>query len=202
MIISHKYKFIFIKTTKTAGTSIEVFLSTHCGPLDIVTPIIPHVTPHAHRNDDGYYNHIPAYAIREKVSPHIWESYFKFCVERNPWDKTISHFHMRKSREDPELSFEKYLSEMQFPVDHPKYTDPGNPSHVIVDEVLRYEHLLDNLGAVFKRFGIPFSGSLGVNAKSEYRTDHRHYKDVYTPEQAALVSNVFKQELLLHGYTF
>jgi hypothetical protein len=202
MIISHKYKFIFIKTTKTAGTSIEVFLSPHCGPLDIVTPIIPHVDPHVPRNAEGYYNHMPAHAIRERISPTFWDSYFKFCVERNPWDKTISHFHMQKSRDDLGLSFERYLSEKQFPVDYPKYTDPSDPSRIIVDEVLRYEHLLDDLGRVFKRLGIPFSGTLGVNAKSEYRTDRRHYRDIYTAEQAALVGDAFKQELLLLGYTF
>ena len=38
MIISHKHKFIFIKTRKTAGTSIELFLSRFCGPEDIITP--------------------------------------------------------------------------------------------------------------------------------------------------------------------
>ena len=39
MIISHKYKFIFLKTKKTAGTSIEISLSRFCGDDDIIIPI-------------------------------------------------------------------------------------------------------------------------------------------------------------------
>ena len=39
MIISHKHRFIFIKTRKTAGTSIEIFLSQFCDKDDILTPI-------------------------------------------------------------------------------------------------------------------------------------------------------------------
>lgn len=41
MIFSHKHKFIFIKGRKVAGTSIEIALSPHCGPQDILTPISP-----------------------------------------------------------------------------------------------------------------------------------------------------------------
>ena len=56
MIISHKYKFIFIKTYKTAGTSIEIFLSQYCADNDIVTSINPHVEPHRARNYKGLPN--------------------------------------------------------------------------------------------------------------------------------------------------
>lgn len=37
MIVSHKKRFIFLKTAKTAGSSIEVFLDPHCGSDDILT---------------------------------------------------------------------------------------------------------------------------------------------------------------------
>ena len=38
MIISHKHKFIFIKTKKTAGSSLELYLHPFCGVHDVVTP--------------------------------------------------------------------------------------------------------------------------------------------------------------------
>ena len=37
MIICHEHKFIFIKTRKTAGTSIETALSMFCGESDSLT---------------------------------------------------------------------------------------------------------------------------------------------------------------------
>ena len=39
MLISHRYKCIFVKTRKTAGTSIEASLSRYCGDFDVMTPI-------------------------------------------------------------------------------------------------------------------------------------------------------------------
>jgi hypothetical protein len=42
MIASYLHNFIFIKTRKTAGTTVEVALATCCGPDDIVTPLGPH----------------------------------------------------------------------------------------------------------------------------------------------------------------
>ena len=39
MIVSHSRKFIFLKTRKTAGTSLEIALSKYCGPEDVLAPI-------------------------------------------------------------------------------------------------------------------------------------------------------------------
>lgn len=228
MIISHKYKFIFIKTTKTAGTSIEVFLSQHCGPNDVVTPIYPQVEPHVARNFAGYFNpipelylsrgkgfrriirdlinrtkfrnHLPAVNVKSRVPREVWDNYFKFCVERNPWDKTLSDYYMRKYRKGGQLSFDEYFAKKHYCFNYPIYTDYQN--NVLVDRIVKYENLLNELGEIFDLLGIPFNGSLGVNAKSEYRLDRRPYQEVYTESQKAIVQTVFDTEIRLHKYQF
>jgi hypothetical protein len=229
MIISHKHKFIFIKTAKAAGTSIEVFLSKQCGPTDIVTPIAPPVEGHHARNYEGFinpipeilqrpgkifsilkhslttrekfYNHMPAYEIRSRVPADIWNSYFKFCVERNSWDKVLSHYHMHAARVGGSLSLDEYLARGRFPINYFRYTDRSG-TRIIVDRILRYENLLPELGEVFSQLDIPFDGKLDVAAKSEYRTDRTPYQEVFNDEQRKVVKNAFAREIELHGYRF
>lgn len=202
MIISHKYQFIFIKTRKTAGTSIETYLSQYCGDLDVLTPISPAVNGHQSRNWDGYYNHIGACSVREKVGLNIWNKYYKFCVERNPWDKTLSYYHMLNFRNGGNLSLDDYFISADYCVDYLTYVEQQNQSQIIVDKVLQYESLNQELGAVFQSLGIPFSGELNVNEKSEYRTDRRSYKEVLSIEQADLISHAFASEISFFGYSY
>src|SRR6202171_6482610 len=188
MIISHKYKLIFIKTAKTAGTSIEVFLSKQCGPMDIVTPIAPPIEGHQPRNYQGFinpiseiietpgkflsalrrafvsrekfYNHIPASLVQKRVPAHVWNGYFKFCVERNPWDKVLSHYHMRAAPQRGSLSLADYLGMVSFPLNYFRHTAPA-AEKIIVDRVLRYENLMDDLSEVFSKLNVHFEDNLG-----------------------------------------
>ena len=41
MILSKKFRFVFIKGKRVGGTSVEMALSTICGSRDIITPIAP-----------------------------------------------------------------------------------------------------------------------------------------------------------------
>jgi hypothetical protein len=229
MILSHKYKFIFIKSAKTAGTSIEVFLSKRCGPSDVLTPIEPPVEGHQPRNYEGFinplpkilerpskffsalrnsinnrekfYRHIPASEVRQRVPADVWNSYFKFCVERNPWDKVLSHYHMHAAREGGCLSLDEYLARGRYPINYFRYTD-GSGKEIIVDRILRYENLIAELSEVFAQLSIPFSGSLGIAAKSEYRTDRRPYQEIFDDNQRRIVEEAFAKEIMLHGYHF
>jgi hypothetical protein len=229
MILSHKHKFIFIKTAKTAGTSIEVFLSKFCGPEDIVTPISPPVPGHKPRNHEDlvnpikeilrrpeglrlalkhsfkrrkeFYNHMPGWLLQQRIPAEIWNSYFKFCVERNPWDKVLSHYHMAAARADRALSFDDYLSKGKFPINYFRYTDRAGQT-IIVNRVVRYENLIEGLGEVFSRLKLPFSGNLGVHAKSEYRSDRQPYQMVFNEAQRRIVEEAFAKEIELHGYRF
>jgi hypothetical protein len=229
MILSHKYKFIFIKTVKTAGTSIEVFLSKPCGSTDVLTPIEPPVEGHQPQNYLGFinpipeiverpgrifsalrhsitsrekfYRHMPAFEVQKRVPGNVWNHYFKFCVERNPWDKVLSHYHMHATREGGSLSLDEYLARGRFPVNYFRYTERSG-TNVLVDRILRYEKLTAELSEVFAQLHIPFDGALGVAAKSEYRTDRRPYQEVFNEEQRRIVEKAFAKEIELHGYRF
>lgn len=202
MVISHKYRFIFIKTAKTAGTSLEVFLSGVCGDEDVFSPIEPPVPPHRARNYEsaGFYNHMPALEIREKVDAAVWRDYFRFCVERNPWDKTLSHYHMERHRAGGKLTLDEYFERGVFCPNFRQYTD--REGGLLVDRIVRYEDLTAGLSDVFGSLGVPFGGELGVRAKSEYRRDRRPYREILSPEQRDRIARIFSREIALLGYEY
>jgi hypothetical protein len=181
MIISHKHKFIFIKTVKTAGTSVEVELNRILAPDDVATPIFPPVEGHEPMNYSWYkwgflkrqyYNHMPALEVREAIGVAKFSDYFVFCVEREPVEKCISHYSMLRNSPDHQerlksLTVDDYINTGRFPIDVPKYTD--GDGKLMVDRILRYENLDRELQEVGKMLG--FKISLRTRVKSGFREE-------------------------------
>lgn len=233
MIILHKYNLIFIKNTKTAGTSIEVFLSQLADKEDIVTfesDFGDNTYEHKPRNYKGYFNpfpeiieysnlrmifhntfknlkngekfigHMPAVSVKNRINKNIWNNYFKFAVERNPWDKTVSLYNMYIKRNNlKELSFSDFLKLNKFPKDDYRYLDKNGK--LLVDRVIKYENLEKELKEVFDNVGIPFS-RLTVKAKSNYRSNKKHYSNYYKDEEIEIVRKKFSKEINLFNYKF
>jgi hypothetical protein len=255
MVISNKYKFIFIKTSKIGGTSLELFLSGICGENDILTPLWHAEKEHIARNfkkyfnpfpeigkriwnekrinniglkntlsnfldKDMYFENIPAWQLKCRIPKNIWDNYYKFTVERNPWDKCVSrYFHCKtifEEKHKKELSFDmwyKYFQQRlnepwvttawgsESPYNYPRYCDPWT-NEILVDYVCRYENLNDELKKVFTLLGISFNGLQQYKAKSHYRKDRRPYQDFLDVKYADAIGDVFKKEIDLMKYTF
>ena len=237
MIISHKYKFIFIKTVKTAGSSLELFLHPFCDEKDIVTPfkttfdsdekeglkqncrynnkllnkdlsgcndkerrVFTRALNRYENNDNSYYEHISAWEVKNAVGEKVWNEYYKFCVVRNPYDRAISFYYFRNNQLGINQSFDDFLDGEVHNLNHPKYTDWIN-GKIMVDKVVRFERLNEDLAEVFNKLNIPFDG-LNIFKKNNIRKKNTSYKDFLNEEQAAKIRKIYSKEFELFDYKF
>jgi hypothetical protein len=169
-IVSFEPAFVFIKTRKTAGTSLEVHFASECDSKAIVTPIYPANPLHAPRNDTGYYNHMPAHAIRAAQPEHFAAAY-TFAFERHPVDKCLSFYAMLRhspahySAENPQ-SWPEFVERGAFPRDDGFYTD--DDGKLIIDRLYRYEELDSSLHDISQRTGLRYRPLL-VREKTGFR---------------------------------
>lgn len=230
MIVNHTRRFIFLKTKKTAGTSIEVALSRYCGPRDIVTRVGPrderlrselgyqgavnHLRPreqwspsdwfrHLLRRKEIvlYYNHMPASEVRALTGDEVWNSYFKFCVERNPWDRAISAYYWenRRAKRLPDFDeFLKWLAKADLISNYDTYSIDGR---IAVDHVMLYERLGSELEELVQRLGLP--GPLELpRSKGQHRKDRRPYQEVFTDWGRDFIARACAREIEAFGYRF
>lgn len=216
MIVSHEHRFIFIKTRKTAGSSIEQFLLPHLGPRDTIRSFIERndrgrfnplpelarhpdrsnarLTLHQFANAEKYVAHMPAWRVRNRVGRRVWEDYTTFCFERDPWDKLVSFYHWRTKDEAEPLPFDQWVRTTPGLSGWDNYTIDDR---VAVDVVGRYEHLEQDLAAVLERIGLDIPVDL-PRAKSGVRPGRDTVS--YTPDLDAWVAEHFRREIELMGY--
>ena len=224
MIVSHRHRFIFIKTRKTASTSIEIALSQFCGPEDIITPIHPDdeairrsleypgpqnflMPPSSYARSDWlrfiasgrrkrFVNHASAAYVESHVPSQVWRDYFTFSVERDPFDKAVSRYFW--STRDPRPSINEFLHNVPASVLSNWHLYTRN-DHIHVDALVRFEHLDDDLRLIAERLSLPHELRL-PRAKSGYRRDRRHYSCLLDSQARARVETVCAKEIAAFGY--
>ena len=228
MIISHKHKFVFLKTKKTAGTSIELALSPICGDSDILAPLARseealRVQRGAQNwrlhgwwggpqpiwkrrwfkfsaQDYGFYNHMPAAEARALLDDdQVWRSYFKFAFDRNPWDRQVSFYYQRYRRRPKPPSFEEFLR-LDRHARLNNYDIYSLDGEVCVDFVGRYENLREDLNYVLRQIGI--SDRIELPRVKSFTPIRLPYHAYYNEETRDLVANWYSREIALLGYAF
>ena len=226
MIVSHAHRFIFLKTKKAAGSSTELALSALCGPDDIIPPLRKH---EGLRRGDGprnwqrggpsrvwrqlvgvkllgkrpdridYHPHMSASELRAAIGKTCWNAYFKFVVERNPWDRQVSYWQFSRTKANaPDMSLRDSLKLPQARLKNPKYYMIDD--ELVVDHVIRYEYLAADLAAVMSHLGLGSALEL-PRANGAYRQSG-DYRDHFDAETRDWVAAAYKTEIDLFGYRF
>lgn len=228
MIISHKHKFIFIKTQKTAGSSIKLALAKFCDNKDIISSM---------GDEDNYLkkklgyrgaqnNYLPYKAywkrdwfnylyngFRYNFTDHMsakeiklrfkneWKDYYTFCFERNPFDKFISWYYWDggDKRHGNMTQFIQSGAASKIK-GFELYTDN---SEIIIDKVYKYEELNESLLDIQNVLNLPNMLKLPEQKlKGNVRKEQAHYKDILTDFEVDWIRKVFAREMVYFNYSF
>ncbi|WP_170358790.1 hypothetical protein [Ruegeria arenilitoris] len=223
MMILREPKLVFIKTKKTAGSSIEIALSAKLQDGDFATPFGKEAE--LQRPGKQYIVRRSVQLLRERAKgevqaryPHngigvvnrylsdIAEGCSSICVERNPWDKAVSAFYFWMHQRGTQINDANALflsfcrTRLKFFSDFRLYSEGGE---IAVDRVLRYESLDSDLAQVLDDFGL---GDVSLGDKrlnSGIRKSKQFdvfYGENWDGEAVDLVADLFRREIDAFGY--
>jgi hypothetical protein len=178
---------VFIHINKTGGSSIEEALK------------LP-------------FEHKTALEKIAQLGRDEWDRRYTFAAVRNPWDKVVSHYHYRIQTDQTHLAeatipFREWVVRSygrQDPAyyDHPRMFMPQSDwvadadGRVLVDFICHFETLAEDFAHV--------CGHLGIDAALPHlkASRHRHYREYYDDETAAVIATWFDADLRNFGYEF
>jgi hypothetical protein len=223
MLVSHRKKFIYTKTIKTGGTSVEAYFEKYCMPEGEWT--------FTHGRDEyisdwgiigfrgsreeklkkkpEWYNHMPASEIKTKIGDEKWREYYKFCVIRNPYEKVLSaffHFVVRWSGLETErnqliLVFREWVRKGNYNVNDTFAFLINN--EICIDYFIMYENLFEGIKHVCDAINVEYIEADIPKLKVGFKPPRTSLHDFYDLETAKHVEKklhdifkIFKYPLL------
>lgn len=213
-MISHKHKCIFIHIPKSAGSSVFRFFNPDL-KVDWRTP-----------NYDVLYGWCPKRKIHlqhattdqlldtELISEEIWDTYYKFTIVRNPWDRAYSDYLWIKSDRKVKGSFNDFIQKKgQF---KDILTDNNNMfyrgDHLInqtdffyingklkVDNILRFENFTDDINFLIKKLNI--EEEFNIHEKKSKKR-YKHYSFFYNNSKRKIIEEKYQKDIEILDYTF
>lgn len=217
MLVSHKHKFIFIKSIKTAGTSTEIYLEPYCvsnveeshGREMIQTEegIIGTRMNQALAEKSEFYNHMPPSKIKNSIGEDTFNEYTKIINVRNPFDMMVSHYYFKPTFDlysNVDMSFEDYLLNTNVVEDlSKKYWDLMHiENKFIIDEIVRFENLSDDINKLLTKLNLPEPTRELSEYKKNKRRPDKDWKKMYTDETKTLVEKHFRFYMDIFNYNF
>lgn len=215
MLVSHLCKFIYIKTFKTAGTSVEMYFEPFCvepGALRIQENKSAQVSAWGivgsrGSADDPWYNHMPAAEVRARIGTEIWNSYHKFCVIRNPFDRLLSEFWYKLSPEQRhtlsvcpfdtvKTAFKSWLLGSNVGFERSIYLIDDRPA---LNSYIRYEALEEDIKSTCSLLGLPWQPKRLSHRKGGYRARAEHYTAYFDNAATRVVEECYAWELAAFG---
>ncbi len=216
MIISHKFRFIFLRTEKTCGTSLTLALQSLMGEDDDqssmkrpawakYSPIHHGALKHHFPQWFGLHRHATAKKVRDVIGAKIFDSYYKFAIERNPWDRQISLYaHRQWKKRVKTLNFDRDMRSVFYR--NTEYVRLNNWSiyaignEIVVDRVLRYETLDRDIHELLKHLGL--AEEIELPRLRAYNSDRDHYSTYYTDWTRDLIGRWYAKEIQALSYRF
>ena len=178
------------------------------------------------RGNQTWYNHMSAAKIKDRIGTTLWDSYFKFTVIRNPFDKLISGYYWQEKRIKEYTTAEKirvfarklggkahsrdyitgtsqierfrsWIRNGGALLDRNKYIINGE---ICIDFFIRYEDLDNGIKHVCNKLGIAFEPENIPRLKSGIRNNRFSISDYYDTETIHIVSKLYQFELDYFGY--